>query len=87
MLGLSLLIPAALCAVILFLLIYSAPAIHFNGFGFISRINWNLGNLYGDPVKVHGTMVPPGASYGILVFIAGTLLSSGLAILIAAPLS
>ncbi|MDR3521903.1 MAG: phosphate ABC transporter permease subunit PstC [Acidocella sp.] len=86
-LGLSLLIPAALCAVVLFLAIYSAPAVSFNGFGFVSRITWDLGNLYGDPVTVRGVQVPPGASYGILVFVVGTLLSSFIAILIAVPLS
>jgi phosphate transport system permease protein len=87
LLTLSLLIPAALAAVVLFLLIYSAQAVSFNGFGFITRIPWNLGNLYSDPVTTRGVQVPPGASYGILVFIFGTLLSSGIAILIAVPLS
>jgi phosphate transport system permease protein len=87
LLSLSLLIPAALCAVILFLLIYSAPAIGFNGFGFVSGITWNLGDLYGDPVVTRGFTVPNGANYGILVFVAGTLLSSFIAILIAVPLS
>ncbi len=86
-LGLSLLIPAALCAVILFLLIYSAPAIGFNGLSFISGITWNLGDLYSDPVTTRGFQVPSGADYGILVFIAGTLASSIIAILIAVPLS
>ncbi len=87
LLGLSLLIPAALCAVIAFLLIYSGQAIGFNGFHFITHVNWNLGDLYDDPVSVRGVQVPSGASYGILVFIAGTLLSSLIAILIAVPLS
>ncbi len=87
LLGLSLLIPAALGAVVLFLALYSAPAIGFNGFGFLTRIVWDLGNMYNDPVTVRGVSVPPGASYGILVFIAGTLLSTFIAILIAVPLS
>jgi phosphate transport system permease protein len=87
LLSLSLLIPAALCAVILFLLIYAAPAIGFNGLGFVTGITWNLGNLYSDPVTVRGFTVPDGADYGILVFVVGTLLSSFLAILIALPLS
>ncbi len=87
LLALSLLIPAALCAVILFLLIFSAQAIGFNGFGFVTRIIWDLGDLYGDPVTVRGVLVPAGANYGILVFIVGTLLSSAIAILIAVPLS
>jgi phosphate transport system permease protein len=87
LLGLSLLIPAALCAVVLFLLLFSGQAIGFNGFGFITRIIWNLGDLYGDPVTVRGVLVPSGANYGIAVFIIGTLLSSAIAILIAVPLS
>ena len=80
-------IPAALCAVVLFLAIYSAQAIGFNGLGFVSRITWDLGNMYSDPVTTRGVQVPPGASYGILVFVVGTLLSSFIAILIAVPLS
>jgi phosphate transport system permease protein len=85
--GLSLLIPFALGAVILFLLIFSAQAIGFNGIGFVTRVIWNLGDLYSDPVTVRGIQVPDGANYGIAVFIAGTLLSSAIAILIAVPLS
>lgn len=87
LLALSLLIPAALGAVILFLLIFSWTAIGFNGVGFVSRITWDLGNLYGNMVTTRGVVVPPGASYGVLVFIVGTLLSSTIAILIAVPLS
>lgn len=86
-LGLSLLIPAALCAVVLFLLVYSGQAMAFNGLHFLFQTNWNLGDLYADPVVVRGIQVPPGANYGILVFIVGTLLSSGIAILIAVPLA
>ncbi|GLR68797.1 phosphate transport system permease protein PstC 1 [Acidocella aquatica] len=86
-LTLSLFIPAALCAVVLFLVIYSGQAILFNGLHFITDINWNLGDLYDDPVTVNGISVPSGANYGIWVFIAGTLASSTIAILIAVPLS
>lgn len=86
-LSLSLLIPAALCAVVLFLLIYSGQAIAFNGLHFLWETNWNLGDLYGNPVVERGVQVPPGANYGILVFIVGTLLSSFIAILIAVPLA
>jgi len=87
MLALSLLIPAALGAVVLFLLIFAGPALGFNGLDFFSQINWNFGDFDNDPVLTRGVMVPDGASYGILVFIVGTLLSSGIAILIAVPLS
>jgi len=80
-------IPAALCAVVLFLVVYSGQAMIFNGLHFVTNINWDLGDLYSDPVTVRGISVPPGASYGILVFIVGTLVSSGIAILIAVPLS
>lgn len=86
-LGLSLLIPAALCAVVLFLLVYSGQAIAFNGLHFLWQTNWNLGDLYGNPVVERGIQVPPGANYGILVFIVGTLLSSLIAIVIAVPLA
>lgn len=85
--GLTLLIPVALCAVILFLLVYSGQAIAFNGLHFLWQINWNLGDLYADPVVKQGVQVPPGANYGILVFIVGTLLSSFMAIIIAVPLA
>jgi len=80
-------IPAALCAVVLFLVVYSGQAMIFNGLHFVTNINWDLGDLYSDPVTVRGISVPPGANYGILVFIIGTLVSSGIAILIAVPLS
>jgi len=80
-------IPAALCAVVLFLVVYSGQAMIFNGLHFVTNINWDLGDLYSDPVTVRGISVPQGASYGILVFIVGTLVSSGIAILIAVPLS
>ncbi len=86
-LSLSLMIPAALCAVVLFLVVYSGQAMIFNGLHFVTNINWNLGDLYSDPVTVNGISIPPGANYGILVFIVGTLASSGIAILIAVPLS
>jgi len=80
-------IPAALCAVVLFLVVYSGQAMIFNGLHFVTNINWNLGDLYSDPVTVNGISIPPGANYGILVFIVGTMASSGIAILIAVPLS
>jgi phosphate transport system permease protein len=83
----SLLIPAALCAVVLFLAGYAGQAISFNGLHFLWDETWNLGDLYSDPVTVNGYTLPMGAEYGVLAFIVGTLSSSGLAILIAVPLS
>lgn len=87
LIGLTALIPASLVAVVVFLALYSWPAIRFNGLSFLTTIPWSLGNLYVNPVRQGGIMVPIGASYGILVFIAGTLLSSFLALLIAVPVS
>lgn len=72
----------------LFLIIYSFPAIAFNGWGILTHVQWNPGSQYGGAV-VHrnGFVGAPGASFGGLVFIVGTLLSSALAMLIATPLA
>ncbi|HUC68036.1 MAG TPA: phosphate ABC transporter permease subunit PstC [Stellaceae bacterium] len=78
-------LPASLVAVLLFITLYAWPAIHFNGWGFVVRDTWNLGNAYGSPVEVGGTSILPGASYGILFLIVGTLLSTLIALLLAVP--
>jgi phosphate transport system permease protein len=80
------LLPLSLLAIIVFLMIYAWPAIQFNGFGFLFHNSWNLGNMYNDPVTVHGTEVLPNANYGVLFLVAGTLLSSLVAIVIALPM-
>ncbi len=78
-------LPASLVLIVLFLLVYAWPAIVFNGFEFVTSNTWNLGNLYADPVMVNGTQISPGAHYGILFLIVGTLLSTLIALLIAVP--
>ena len=78
-------VPASLAALVLFLAIYAWPAIVVNGAGFVVRDTWNLGNLYADPITRGGAQVLPGAHYGILFLIAGTLLSSLIAMLVAVP--
>ena len=78
-------LPASLVLIVLFLTIYAWPAILFNGFQFVTSDTWNLGNLYADPVMVNGTEIPPGAHYGTLFLIVGTLLSTLIALLIAVP--
>lgn len=50
-------LPLSLFAVVLFLTVYSWPAIVFNGWGFVARDTWNLGNLYADPVMHGATMI------------------------------
>jgi phosphate transport system permease protein len=79
-------LPATLVAILVFLALYSWPAMHFNGWGFVFRDVWNLGNLYADPVMRHGVQVQPGATYGILFLVVGTLLSTLIALLIALPM-
>jgi phosphate transport system permease protein len=83
--GVAGVLPASLILIVLFLTIYSWPAIHFNGFGFVASNTWNLGNLYGNPVMVRGTEVAPGAQYGIVFLIVGTLASTLIALLVAVP--
>ncbi|HTV88559.1 MAG TPA: phosphate ABC transporter permease subunit PstC [Stellaceae bacterium] len=83
--GVAGVLPACLIMIIAFLAIYSWPAIHFNGFGFVTSNTWNLGNLYSNPVVVGGTQVAPGAHYGIVFLIVGTLLSTLIALLVAVP--
>src|SRR5487761_2494728 len=78
-------LPASLIAVIAFLAIYSWPAVRFNGWGFVVRNTWNLGNTYGSPILRDGVPMLPGAQYGILFLIAGTLLSTLIALLLAVP--
>jgi phosphate transport system permease protein len=80
------LVAASLIAIVVFLALYAWPAIRFNGFHFLIHNTWNLGSLYGNPVTVRGQQVLPGAHYGILFLIAGTVLSTAVALLIAVPL-
>jgi phosphate transport system permease protein len=85
LLAVSTLIPLSLLAVLGFLTIYSWPAIQYNGVHFLTTETWSLGNLYANPVQRHGFEVPIGATYGIWVFIVGTLASSAIALLLAVP--
>ncbi|HZD48075.1 MAG TPA: ABC transporter permease subunit, partial [Silvibacterium sp.] len=75
-----------LFAIVGFLAIYSWPAVRLNGFGFLFQNGWNLGRQYGTPITVGGQLILPGAHYGILFLIVGTLLSTAIALLIAVPL-
>ncbi len=85
LLAVSTLIPLALVSILVFLTAYSWPAIEFNGFHFLTTETWSLGNLYSNPVKRDGFEVSIGATYGIWVFIVGTLASSAIALLLAVP--
>lgn len=74
-----------LLVVVAFLVIYAWPVLHFNGWGFLTSNNWNLGSLYADPIQQRGMSVLPGAHYGILFLIVGTVLSTLVAVLLAIP--
>lgn len=86
-----LLILAAIPTVALIALAYELvktayPAIVFNGWSFFTTKTFTLGNLYGTaPQMHHGFAAPQGAAYGVLPLLVGTLVSSGIALLIAVP--
>ncbi len=70
------------------LLVSAFPSILYNGLGFLYHQNWNFGNFYSNATVTHnGIQAPVGASYGALPFIAGTLLTSVIAILIGVPVA
>lgn len=79
------LVGVSLIMIVAFLWNYAWPAMKLNGFHFLVDNHWNLGNLYGDPIVQNGQMIMPGAEFGILFLIAGTLLSTLIAVLIAVP--
>ena len=80
------LLPLSLIVIIAFLLQAAWPAIVFNGWGFLVHNNWNLGNMYANPITVHGIDVLPRANYGVLFLIVGTLLTSLIALALALPI-
>ena len=66
-------------------LVFAAfPSIAVNGIGFFTKAAWNP-NLSGNMVTVNGVQTLAGSSYGILAFVAGTLASSAIAVLLAVP--
>ncbi|HZW57169.1 MAG TPA: phosphate ABC transporter permease subunit PstC [Nitrososphaerales archaeon] len=66
------------------LIIFSYPSIVVYGRSFLTTIVWNPA-LSSNLIQVHGFPAMSGASYGVLVFLAGTLISSVLALLIGVP--
>jgi phosphate transport system permease protein len=81
-------IPLVALVLILAGLLWKAlPAIRFNGAGFFTQSQWNVGNLYAPLVTTNGVTHPPSASYGALPFIVGTLVSSAIALVLAVPVA
>jgi phosphate transport system permease protein len=79
-------VAASLIVIVVFLAIYAWPAVRLNGFGFLIQNSWNLGSMYANPITVHGQQILPGAHYGILFLIVGTLLSTAIALAMAVPI-
>jgi len=78
----------SLVAVLGVMFVFAWPSILFNGWHFLWGIPWSTGNLYGTALVTHnGVQAPQGAQYGMLVFLAGTLLTSLIALVVAVPVS
>jgi phosphate transport system permease protein len=77
----------ALVAVMVALVAKALPAMRYNGFGFLGRSRWDVGGLYASPIVTHGVRHPPGASYGALPLVVGTIESSVIALVIAVPVA
>lgn len=79
--------PALLVATLVVLLVSAWPAVLYEGLGFLRHSVWSLGNLYGGTPSVrNGQVAAPGAEYGALPYIAGTALTSVLALVLAVPI-
>ncbi len=78
----------AMLAILVFLLRDSWPSIVYNGWHFVTSQTWNIGSLYSTAVTHrNGATAAAGASFGILPFIVGTVLSSLIAVVLAIPLA
>ncbi|HEX3916036.1 MAG TPA: phosphate ABC transporter permease subunit PstC [Caulobacteraceae bacterium] len=78
-------LPVSLVIIFGFLVIYAWPAIGFNGLDFLTQNGWDPGDNYSSPVMLRGVMASPGAHFGVLFLIVGTLCSVILAVAIAYP--
>ncbi|HTX60237.1 MAG TPA: phosphate ABC transporter permease subunit PstC, partial [Verrucomicrobiae bacterium] len=87
------LLAAAACFALIFLMLvflaaYAWPAIRFNGIGFFTGTEWNIGNQYGSGIVTrNGLSAQAGATFGALVFIFGTVATACLTMLFAVPLA
>ena len=77
----------ALAFVVVTLAVEAIPAIQFNGWGFFIRSEWRPGDLYSAGVTTAGVTHPPGASYGAMPLIVGTLASSAIALVVGVPVA
>jgi len=77
----------ALGFILVTLIIEALPVIGYNGGHFFTGTTWSEGNLYGKTVTTNGIAHPPGATYGALPAIVGTLGTAAIALVIALPVS
>ena len=76
-----------LVAIFSFILYYAIPSIIYNGWHFFTSYQWNPGISDRPPWVVNGITAPYEASFGWLLFLLGTVLTSVLALIIAIPVS
>ncbi len=70
------------------LLLFAYPSIIYNGLTFFTSTTWNPATGANNIVViVDGIKVMDGATYGMLVFFVGTLISSAIALLLGVPVS
>lgn len=78
----------ALLFIAVVLVVNAYPSILFNGLGFFYHQAWNFGNFYSNATTTqNGVSAPVGASYGVLPFIVGTLLTSVIAFIVGVPIA
>lgn len=81
-------VPLAIMIILFtFLIINSLPAMRYTGFSFFTTYLWYPGFVNSPPIYYHGVEAPLKSAFGILVFLVGTLITTGLALLIAFPVS
>ena len=89
-LGVMALLPAAALVFLAYEMFRQAyPAIVFNGTHFFTSTKFDIGNQFstGALEVHHGYKAQPGASFGVLLMLFGTLVSSLIALVIAVPVS
>ncbi len=77
----------ALLGIVGELFFQALPSIKVSGFGFFTTSDWKPGSSYANPISTSGVMHPPGAHFGIVPLIVGTISTSLIAIVIAVPVS
>lgn len=78
---------AVMLIIVVVLLYGSYPSIVVNGLGFFTNTRWRPVPPNPRMVTVNGIQTWSGASYGVLVFAADTLVSSAIALVLAVPAS